>query len=85
MIYYRRCILIAVVLLSCPSLVWGNEFRLVPSISIKEEYNDNIFFLTDDIRNDFITTISPSLEMVNNTEKLETKFVGPAGQVRLCR
>jgi len=44
MIYYRRCILIAVVLLSCPSLVWGNEFRLVPSISIKEEYNDNIFF-----------------------------------------
>lgn len=75
MIYYRRYILIAMVLLSCPSLVWGNEFRLIPSISIKEEYNDNIFFLTDDVRNDFITTVSPSLEMVNNTEKLETNLL----------
>ena len=75
MIYYRRYLLVIIVLLFCPSLIWGNEFRLVPSISVKEEYNDNILFLTDDIRKDFITTISPSLEMVNNTEKLETDLL----------
>lgn len=75
MIYYRRYLLLVIVLLSCPSLVWGNEFRLVPSISVREEYNDNILFLTDDIRKDFITTISPSLEIVNNTEKLETDLL----------
>ena len=75
MMYYRRYLLLVIVLLSCPSLVWGNDFRLVPSISVKEEYNDNILFLTDDIRKDFITTISPSLEMVNNTEKLETNLL----------
>jgi len=75
MIYYRRYLLVVIVLLSCPSLVWGNEFRLVPSISVKEEYNDNILFLTDDIRKDFITTISPSIEIVNNTQRLETDLL----------
>jgi predicted porin len=73
--YCRRYIFFVIVLLSCPSLVWGNEFRVVPSISVKEEYNDNIFFTANDINRDFVTTISPSLEMVNNTEKLETNLL----------
>ena len=71
----RRYLLLVIVMLSFPSLVWGNEFRLVPSISVKEEYNDNILFDTDGAKKDFITTISPSLEMVNNTEKLETDLL----------
>ena len=75
MMYYRRYLLFVIVLLSCPSLVWGNDFRLVPSLSVKEEYNNNILFLTDDIRKDFITTISPGIEMINNTEKLETDLL----------
>jgi len=75
MIYYRRYFLIVIVLLFFPSLVWGNEFRLVPSISVKEEYNDNVFFAANDIKRDFVTTISPGLEMVNNTEKLETALL----------
>jgi hypothetical protein len=72
MMYYRRYFFLVIVLLSFPSLVWGNEFRLVPSISVKEEYNDNIFFAANDIKRDFVTTISPGLEMVNNTDRLDT-------------
>ncbi len=76
MMNYLRCfLLIVILLLSCPALIWANEFRLVPSIAAKEEYNDNIMFLPDDIRRDFITTISPSLELVNNTEKIQTDLL----------
>jgi len=75
MMSYKRYLLVVIILLSCPSLVWGNEFQLVPSISVKEEYNSNIFFLTDNISKDFITTISPGIEMVNNTEILETDLL----------
>src|SRR5271157_1517136 len=75
MMYYQRYFLVIIFLLSCPSLVWGNEFRLVPSISVKEEYNDNILFDTDGARKDFITTISPGIEIVNNTQRLETDLL----------
>jgi hypothetical protein len=72
MMYYRHYLLVVIVLLFCPSLVWGNEFRLVPSIFVREEYNDNVFFAANDIKRDFVTTISPGLEMVNNTDRLDT-------------
>jgi predicted porin len=73
--YRRYLFLVIIVLLSFPLLVWGNEFRLVPSIFVREEYNDNVFFAANDIKRDFVTTISPGLKMVNNTEKLETNLL----------
>ena len=75
MTYYRRYLLVAIVLLSCPSLVWGSEFRLVPSISVKEEYNSNILLATDNTKSDYITTIAPGVEMVNRTDRLDTNLL----------
>ena len=55
-----------------PPLAVGNEFRLVPSISLKEEYNSNIFLSANDKKDDFITTLSPGIEIVDRTERLDT-------------
>src|SRR5271157_2998914 len=75
MMYYWRYLLVVIVLLSCPLLVWGNEFRLVPSISVKEEYNSNILLSTDSEKSDFLTTVSPGVEMVNRTDRLDTDLL----------
>ena len=48
----------------------ADDFNLIPSISIKEEYNDNIFFDDGNEEEDFITTISPGLKLSNRTERL---------------
>ena len=69
---YRSILLVIILSTAYPAFSWGNEFSLVPSLSVKEEYNSNIFFSTNDKRTDFITTLSPGLEMVNNTERLNT-------------
>ncbi len=53
----------------------GDEFKLIPSLSTKEEYNDNIFFSRDDKERDFITHISPGLELIDRTEKLDLSLL----------
>jgi len=37
------------------------EFSIMPSISVSEKYNDNIFLTQTDREDDFITTISPAV------------------------
>jgi len=51
------------------------EFRLVPSLGIQEEYNDNIFYSDRERVDDFITTITPGLELVNRTEKVDLNLL----------
>jgi hypothetical protein len=51
--------------------VWGGEFRLVPSLAVREEYNDNIFYTQDYRKHDLITTLSPGLEITDRTERLD--------------
>ncbi len=58
------------------SHVNGDEFKLIPSISIKEEYNDNLFFTERDKEKDFLTTISPGIELSNKTERLDLNIMG---------
>ncbi len=55
-----------------PSLVWGNEFRIAPSISFNNTYNSNILISANEIKRDFVTTLSPGVEMVNRTGRLNT-------------
>jgi len=62
-------LLISVVLLPCQ--VMGDEFRLVPSATLKEQYNDNVFYTITDRKSDWVTTLSPALELINKTEKLD--------------
>ncbi len=39
------------------------RFTLTPSISLKEEYNDNIYLTPDNEEDDLITTVSPSINL----------------------
>ncbi len=48
---------------------------LVLSIGVKEEYLDNIFFNPDDKVDDFITTLSPGIEVRKRSERLNAGFL----------
>lgn len=39
------------------------RFLVTPSVSVREMYNDNIFLSEDDEEDDFITTISPNIDL----------------------
>jgi len=54
----------------------ADEFKLIPSVAIRGEYNDNIFFDRDDAVNDYIGTASPGLEIINRTERLDLNLNG---------
>ncbi len=49
----------------------ADDFKLIPSIALKGEYNDNIFFSSRNNENDFISTISPGIELIEKTERLD--------------
>lgn len=50
--------------------------KLIPSITILEEYNDNIFMTAIDETDDVISTVSPGLELVEKTERLDASIKG---------
>jgi opacity protein-like surface antigen len=54
---------------SVPLPLLADEFKLVPGLSLKEEYNDNIFLATSARRSDYITTLTPSLEISRAAER----------------
>lgn len=51
------------------SPVWA-EFKLTPSISLREVYDDNIFLTADNEKEDFVTTIIPGIILGYETERL---------------
>ena len=51
-------------------------FNLVPNIAVRGEYNDNIFFSVQDQASDFITTVSPGLNILEQTERLDLELTG---------
>ena len=72
---YRRYFLFIILLQFYPSFVWGNEFRLAPSISFNNTYNSNILISANEIKRDFVTTLSPGVEMVNRTGRFNTDLL----------
>lgn len=46
-----------------PALAWSQVLTLTPSLTIGERYDDNIFQDETDEEDDFITTISPAIEL----------------------
>jgi len=59
-----------------PSGVLADDFNLTPSLSVREEYNDNISFSYSDTIDDFITTVSAGLELTERTEQLDLSLAG---------
>ena len=49
---------------------------IVPSISLREEFNDNIFLSSDDEVDDFITTLSPGIRLYETTERWKAELLG---------
>jgi hypothetical protein len=52
-------------------LAEADDFQIIPSLAVREEYNDNIFFTEKDGTDDFITTISPGLKVIERTERFD--------------
>ena len=52
------------------------EFKVIPSVALKGEYNDNVFFDEDNEESDYIGTASPGLEIINRTERLDLNLNG---------
>ncbi len=67
----RILVAVVVMVIALPAGSGADEFRVVPSLALKEEYNDNIVFATDEKTSSWITTLSPGLSLVNRTEKLD--------------
>ncbi|MFH2075028.1 MAG: outer membrane beta-barrel protein [Pseudomonadota bacterium] len=77
---YCYFIVIALSFILVVPSVRADEFRLVPSIAAREEYNSNIFLSTVDQKRDFVTTLSPGIEIVKRDERLDT-----GAQIRVDR
>ncbi len=69
---YSTILFIMSLLVFFPAFAWGDDFSILPSISVQEAYNSNIFLTATNIRRDFITTLSPGVEMVDRTGRLDT-------------
>jgi hypothetical protein len=54
----------------------ADEFKLTPSIAARQEYNDNIFFDTNRGEDSFITRVTPGLELIERTERLDLRLAG---------
>ena len=56
-----------------PMDAWGDEFKFIPQISIRNHYSDNIFYdeNDDDKISDFYSVISPEIRLTERTETLD--------------
>ena len=70
----RLLVLLPVLLLLTDAL--ADEFKLTPSIAARQEYNDNIFFDTSRPKDSFITRVTPGLELIDRTERLDLRLTG---------
>ena len=52
------------------------QVTVTPSLSFKEEYNDNIFAQTSGRRGDFVSTLSPALSLFDSSENLSATLSG---------
>ena len=50
-------------------------------LGAREEYNDNIFFTSDDTVDDFSTTLSGGLKFLNQTERADLQLSGILGRL----
>lgn len=55
----------------CATSAVADERKVTPSIAFQQEYNDNLYFSSQAREGDFISTVSPALELMNNTERLQ--------------
>lgn len=79
---FRLLVAVVALIVAMPQSARCDEFRIVPSIALQEAYNDNIYFSTTDRIQSWTTTITPGLELINRTEKLDLGLSALVGIVR---
>jgi predicted porin len=64
------------VLVLSPFCALGDETKLTPSIEAKQAYNDNVFFDSrrEYKQEDFISTLTPGLELTNKSERMDARL-----------
>jgi hypothetical protein len=72
----RVAMLAAVLIAAGAGRLYADEFKLTPSVALRQEYNDNLFFDSKDEEDDFITRIKPGLELLERTERLDLRLAG---------
>lgn len=70
---YSTCVLLLFALFSARTVA-GEEVRLVPSLTLQEEYNDNIFFTATGEKRAFISSISPAVGLSGRSERLDARL-----------
>lgn len=53
------------------SFGYADDFKLTPTIGVRESYDDNLFFNTNNEVDDYITSIFGGLDLTNRTERLD--------------
>ena len=61
----------ATALIICPVPARPDEFKLTPSLTVSEKYNDNIFLTDSDVQKDWVTVLAPGFELVDRTERFD--------------
>ena len=56
---------------SFASTWWADDLKVIPSVSIKESFNDNVYFTTTNRKSDWISIVSPGLELIRKTERID--------------
>jgi len=70
------CAMITVVFFALPLSVYAEPGKIVPFVSVKQEYNDNILFDNDIEEDDFITTGTAGLTYSYKTQRTDARLDG---------
>ncbi|MCP4745151.1 MAG: outer membrane beta-barrel protein [Desulfobacteraceae bacterium] len=67
-------VLIGLIFAICPRVFADPPYRVVPALTLKQVYNDNIYLSAGEKTHDFITTVSPKFSIGYETERTEADF-----------
>ena len=68
---YRFFVVVVLVVILLPMGAAGDESKFIPSLDLKESYNDNVVFSANDKLHSLITTVTPGLSFTKRTEMLD--------------
>jgi hypothetical protein len=76
MMRFRVAAMWMVLVLLLTSAARADEFRLTPSVAVRQEYNSNFFFDSSNEKDDFITRVRSGLELIECTERIDLRLAG---------
>jgi hypothetical protein len=81
----RYAVIVLLIVSVVPEPLQADELKLVPGLELKEEFNDNIFLATTSRRMDYITTLTPSLDLSSATERGSVSLTSGVNWLKYAR